>query len=276
MAAAHYNYLSAPLGGQPRKRRNAMNLDVPQIVAGLALLLAVFMLWMAISNGPPAREPANLRIAAKPVDPPATTPQAVAPPAIHPKPDNQEPSALPTNSTTITIIDGKTGEKKEVVVSAPALAVASPAATTRTPAMQSGTADEKDSKTIATAPADRSIVGLNASASLPDLRGAATIAAAPPSLSASSAPGPSLPDSNDFIDEVMPAVASVDGATPLPRRRPASFAMVQNAAMPTVVPLPRARPQVAAGTEPEPMSDTAAELMNDTSSGHETGLSGRY
>jgi hypothetical protein len=263
MASGLYipDYLSAPLGGQPKKRRRAMNLDVPQIVAGLALLLAVFMLWMTIGDGPPAREP--LRIAAKPVDPPATAPQAVAPPAIPPAPDNEAAPALPTNSKTITIINGKTGEKKEVVVFAPVLAVASPAAATPTPAMQSGTIDERDSKTTATtAPADRSIVGLDPSASLPGLPGAATIAAAPPSLSAS--------------DEVTPAVASLDGPTPLPRRRQAPFAMVQNAAMPTVVPLPRARPQVAPAPEPEPVSDTTAELMNDTSSGYEPGLSGHY
>src|SRR3974390_2864506 len=125
MASGLYmpDYLSAPLGGEPKKRGRAMNLDVPEIVAGLALLLAVFMLWMAIGDGPPAREP--LRIAAKPVDPPATAPQAVAPPAIPPAPDNEAPSALPTNSKTITIIDGKTGQKKEVVVFAPAPAVAS-------------------------------------------------------------------------------------------------------------------------------------------------------
>jgi len=265
MASGLYmpDYLSAPLGGQPEKRRRAMNLDVPQIVAGLALLLAVFMLWMTMGDGSPARDP--LRIVTKPADPPATAAQAVAPPAIPPAPDNEAASALPTNSKTITIINGKTGEKKEVVVmvSAPVLAVASPAATTPTPAMQSGTVDERDSKTTATAPADRSIVVLDLSASLPGLRGAATITAAPPSLSAS--------------DEVTPAVASLNGPTPLPRRRQATFAiMVQNAAMPTVVPLPRARPQVASAPKPEPVSDATAELMNDTSSGYEPGLSGRY
>jgi hypothetical protein len=273
MASGLYipDYLSAPLGGQPKRRRRTMNLDVPQIVAGLALLLAVFMLWMTIGDGPPAREP--LRIAARPVDPPATAPQTVAPPAIPPAPDSEAASALPTNSKTITIINGKTGEKKEVVVSAPVLAVASPAATIPAPAMQSGTVDERDSKTTATAPADRSIVGLDPSASLPGPRGAATIAAAPPSLSASSAPVHSLPNSNDSIEEVTPAVASLNGPTPLPRRRPAHFAMVQNAAMPTVVPLPRARPQVAPAPEPEPVSDTTAELINDTSSGYEPGPS---
>jgi hypothetical protein len=228
MASGLYmpDYLSAPLGGQPKKRRRAMKLDVPQIIAGLALVFAVFMFWMAIGDNPLVREPANLRIAAKPVDPPATAPQAVAPPAILPDPDKQAASALPTNSTTITIIDGKTGDKKEVIVSAPALAAASPAATTPTPPMPPATVGEKDSKTTATAPAD--IFGLDPSASLPGRRGAATIAAGPPSLSAS--------------DEVTPAVASLNGPTPLPRRRPSLFAMVQNAAIPTVVPLPRVRP----------------------------------
>jgi hypothetical protein len=274
MAAAPYmaDDLSVPLGRQPKTRRRVMKLDVPQMVAGLALFLAVFMLWMAIGDDPPAREstavvPANLRIAAKPVGPPATASQAVAPPTIPPDLDNQATSALPTNSKTITIIDGKTGEKKEVVVSVPALTVASPGATTPTPAIPSGTVSEKDS-TIATA--DRSIVWPDTSASLPDLRGAATIAAA--AVPASSAPIPSMPDSYDFIDEVMPAVASLNGSIPLPRRRPAPFAMVQNAAMPAV-PLPRVRPQEAPAPAPEPINDATAELMNDTSSGYEPGLS---
>ncbi len=256
MASGLYmpDYLSAPLGGQPKKRRREINLDVLQIIAGLALLLAVFMLWMTIGDGPPAREP--LRIAAKPVDPPATAPQAVAPPAIPPVPDHDVASAPPTNSKTITIIDGKTGAKKEVVVSVPALAVASPAVTTLTPAMQSGTVDESDSKTTATAPTDRSIVDSDPSASLPGLRSTATTAAAPPSPSA-----------------VTSAVASFNGPIPLPRRRQAPFTMVQNAAMP-MLPLPRARPQVAPAPEPQPVSDNTAELTNDSSSGYEPGLSG--
>ncbi len=62
---------------------------------------------------------ANLKLAAKPPTkspPAAPRPQdhAMTPAAAPP------PAAAPANSTTVTIIDGKTGEKKEVVVPGPA------------------------------------------------------------------------------------------------------------------------------------------------------------
>jgi hypothetical protein len=274
MAAAPHmaDYLGVPLSREPKKRQRTMKLDVPQMVAGLALCLAVSLLWMAINDDPPAREstavvPSNVAVAAKPVDPPATTSQAIAPPAIPPEPDNRAASALPTDSATITIIDGKTGAKKEVVVSAPAVSVASSAATTSTSAMASRTVGEKDS-TIA--PPDSSIIWPDTSASLPDPRGAATIAAATTSAPSSSKPISSSPESNDLIHEVMPTVASLNGSIPLPRRRPAPFAMVQNTAI-SSVPLPRVRPQETPA--PEPMNNTTAEIISDTALGYEPGLS---
>jgi len=130
--------LSTPLGQQPKPRRRAIALPVPQIIAGvLALFLGVFALWAVIGDDPFGGEPmavvpANLQVAnaAKPGDaPPAPAPAIVPATAPHAA-DSQAATAappaqtVPDNSTTVTIIDGKTGEKKEVVVPAAAGAAA--------------------------------------------------------------------------------------------------------------------------------------------------------
>ncbi len=102
---------------------------MPQVIAGaLALFLAVFVLWAVIGDDPFGGEPmavvpANLKLAAKPAEPAATRPVTPPAPENHaaaPAPPAQPaPPAAPPNSTTVTIIDGKTGEKKEVVVPTP-------------------------------------------------------------------------------------------------------------------------------------------------------------
>ncbi len=129
--------LGAPLGRRPKKRRRSIKLPVPQIIVGaLALFLAVFVLWAVIGDDPFGGEPmavvpANLKLAAKPPEPAAAQPPAAPAPDKH----AATPAALaapaqnaaPANSTTVTIIDGKTGEKKEVVVPTPAPPAASPA-----------------------------------------------------------------------------------------------------------------------------------------------------
>jgi len=137
--------LSAPLGQEPKKRRRAIKIPVPQIIAGvLALFLGVFVLWAIVTDDPFGGEPmavvpANLHVAVKTPDMPAppqptasaeaaqpqsAPPAAVAPPAM---------PATPPSTTTVTIIDGKTGARQEVVVPAPAAdpaaAVAAPSAT---------------------------------------------------------------------------------------------------------------------------------------------------
>ena len=137
--------LSAPLGQEPKKRRRAIKIPVPQIIAGvLALFLGVFVLWAIVTDDPFGGEPmavvpANLHVAVKAPDMPAppqptasaeaaqpqsAPPAAVAPPAT---------PATPPSTTTVTIIDGKTGARQEVVVPAPAAdpaaAVAAPSAT---------------------------------------------------------------------------------------------------------------------------------------------------
>jgi len=131
--------LTAPLGRQLKKRRRAIKLPVPQIIAGtLAAFLGVFVLWAVVADDPYGGEPsavvpANLRIAAKSADIPASpspTPPAGTQPhesqnaaASAPPP----PAAMAPNTTTITIIDGKTGARQDVVIPAPANGGVAPA-----------------------------------------------------------------------------------------------------------------------------------------------------
>jgi polysaccharide deacetylase 2 family uncharacterized protein YibQ len=120
--------LSAPLGRQPKKRRRSINIPVPQIIAGtLALFLGTFVLWAVVADDPFGGEPmavipANLRIAAKAPDPAAAPkPSAADENARHdvPAPPPAQASAPAANTTTVTIIDGKTGARQDVVVAAP-------------------------------------------------------------------------------------------------------------------------------------------------------------
>jgi hypothetical protein len=142
--------LTAPLGRQPKKPRRVIALPIPQIIAGvLALFLGVFVLWAVISDDPFGGEPmavvsANLHVTkdtakdlAKPqksaetapgsaqqVTAPTTVP-GIAPGVVAQVPDAHAAIAPPpaqspaANSTTVTIIDGKTGAKQEVVVPGP-------------------------------------------------------------------------------------------------------------------------------------------------------------
>jgi polysaccharide deacetylase 2 family uncharacterized protein YibQ len=155
--------LSAPLGLQPKRRRRKINIPVPQIIAGaLALFLAAFVLWAVVADDPFGGEPiaavpANLKIAAKPPDatsapPPAASADAgqrhdiqagtQAAPAIPPAPPAQ---AVPANGATVTIIDGKTGTKQDIVVpspTGPANAVP-PSGAAAVPAAGTGSVDPK-------------------------------------------------------------------------------------------------------------------------------------
>jgi len=129
--------LSTPLGQQPKKRRRAIQIPVPQIIVGaLALFLGVFVLWAVIGDDPFGGEPmgvvpANMHVANVPKTPdaPPPSPQPIVPSAVPQSTDGQAAAATPpappaqsapANSTTVTIIDGKTGAKQEVVVPAPA------------------------------------------------------------------------------------------------------------------------------------------------------------
>jgi uncharacterized protein len=135
--------LTAPLGRKPKKLRRSINIPVPQVIVGvLSLFLGIFVLWAVIADDPFGGEPmavvpANLKIAANPspntTHLPATLDTAQQQPPAAPA-ATAVPSAPPANTTTVTIIDGKTGAKQEVVVPGPATpaapaAAAAPAAT---------------------------------------------------------------------------------------------------------------------------------------------------
>ena len=122
--------LTAPLGRIPKKRRRAVDIPVPQIIAGaLAAFLGVFVLWAVVADDPFGGEPmavvpANLQLAGKPSDVAAGPQPTVSPEAGQPHAGSAAASAppatgAPANTTTITIIDGKTGAKQEVLVPAP-------------------------------------------------------------------------------------------------------------------------------------------------------------
>lgn len=97
----------------------------------LAAFLGLFVLWAIVMEDPFGGEPmaivpANLRIAAKPPDIPTPLQPAIAPDIAHQHekaaalPASPPPAAAPANTTTVTIIDGKTGARQEVSVPAPA------------------------------------------------------------------------------------------------------------------------------------------------------------
>jgi len=128
--------LTAPLGRSPKKRRLGIKIPVPQIMAGtLAAFLGVFVLWAVVADDPYGGEPwavvsANLRLPSKPAHMPAQPPtpgsdrsaeQAVQAAVTPPAPAATPPAAGPApNTTTVTIIDGKTGARQDIVVPAPA------------------------------------------------------------------------------------------------------------------------------------------------------------
>jgi hypothetical protein len=119
------NDLTAPLGQGPKRAQRAIAVPAAKIVAlALGLFLGAFVLWAVIAQDrlggePVAVMPADLRIAKKP-------PQVIAVPqdaAIDTQPASPAAPVAPVKSpanVTVTIIDGKTGAKREVVVATPA------------------------------------------------------------------------------------------------------------------------------------------------------------
>ncbi len=133
--------LSAPLGqGQlktPLKRRFKFPFSFSHIiVAALAIFVGAFMLWAIIGDNPYGGEPmvavpVDLHAAMKPKKPDQIVVSDPAPPAAPTTarndgaangpamisvPASQAPNA--GNTKTVTIIDGKTGERQEVVIPA--------------------------------------------------------------------------------------------------------------------------------------------------------------
>jgi len=125
--------LSAPLGQQPAKRRRKSPISISQVVAGaLLLFLGVFVVWAIVGDNPFGGEP----VVAVPIDlhamPAAKKAEATPVPEIAPgvpapgghdaaangsapgSPAPGQSNALATK--TVTIIDGKTGARQEVVI----------------------------------------------------------------------------------------------------------------------------------------------------------------
>ena len=121
--------LNAPLGQHRRKRRLSIPITTSQVMAAvLTLFLGVFVVWAVVGNNPFGGEP----IVVVPINlhpgPAAKSADGQAPPkvvAVNP----DAPSAIeaapgqtvapPAATKTVTIIDGKTGERKEVAIPAP-------------------------------------------------------------------------------------------------------------------------------------------------------------
>ncbi|MGO9700217.1 MAG: divergent polysaccharide deacetylase family protein [Xanthobacteraceae bacterium] len=120
--------LSAPLGQQRAKRRWRLPVSVPQVIAGaLALFFAVFVVWAIVTENPFGGEPVvavpidlHAVAATKKAEAPAT-PEAVPgaqPPGNGPAPMTAPPAqnSAAAGTKTVTIIDGKTGARQEVVI----------------------------------------------------------------------------------------------------------------------------------------------------------------
>jgi hypothetical protein len=157
------NDLTAPLGQGPKRHRRVITVPAAKIVAiALALFLGAFVLWAVIvqdrlGGEPVAVAPADLRIAKKPpaviavpkaaaaIPQAAAAIDAAAPPATvapPPAPPLKSPSGV-----TVTIVDGRTGAKREIVVAPPPEPTY---AAERTPA-----ADQSDAQTTGQLPKRR-------------------------------------------------------------------------------------------------------------------------
>ena len=122
------NDLTAPLRQRPKRHGRASAVSLVKIVAiSLGLFLGAFMLWAVMApdrlgNTPMAVAPTDLRIAKEPPKVVAVPQPAAAVDATEPPATAAPPPAPPVKSpagVTVTIIDGKTGAKREVVVAAP-------------------------------------------------------------------------------------------------------------------------------------------------------------
>jgi uncharacterized protein len=121
--------LNAPLGQHLRKRRLSIPITTSQVMAAvLTLFLGVFVVWAVVENNPFGGEP----IVVVPINlhpgPAAKTADGQGPPkVVAVNPDAPTASQVapgqtaspPAATKTITIIDGKTGERKEVELPAP-------------------------------------------------------------------------------------------------------------------------------------------------------------
>jgi hypothetical protein len=119
------NDLTAPLGHDPKRQQRAVEIPVAKIVAvALGLFFGAFVLWAMIaqdrSGGEPvAIAPTDLRMAKKAPEMIAVPQAAASADAAAPATTATLPPAVPPkspNTVTITVIDAKTGAKREVQV----------------------------------------------------------------------------------------------------------------------------------------------------------------
>jgi uncharacterized protein len=127
--------LTAPLGQRPARRRRKLPVSVPKVIAAaLALFLSAFVVWAIFTDDPFGGEPRaavpidqrGLAAADKPEAAAApgalTAPGAASLPAARPTgPEIQQVNraAPPPGTKTVTIIDGTTGARQEILIPAP-------------------------------------------------------------------------------------------------------------------------------------------------------------
>jgi uncharacterized protein len=117
--------LSTPLGQEPRKARRAFIPGFMSIgaVGLLGAVLAGFALWTVIVDDPLGGEPiAVVSLAPSPAQPPAgaaQTPSSAAPANSPETPATPVPMTAQSGGQTVTIIDGMSGKREQVTISAP-------------------------------------------------------------------------------------------------------------------------------------------------------------
>jgi len=139
--------LTTPLGQRPARRRREFPFSVPKVIAvALALFLGAFVVWAVVSDDPFGGEPK----VAVPIDQPglaaANKPAAPAPQSAMTATENSLPASAnstqaapqasqaavpPPGTKTVTIIDGKTGVRREIFVPLTNSDAASPGANSK-------------------------------------------------------------------------------------------------------------------------------------------------
>src|SRR5580704_17452254 len=122
--------LTTPLGQRPVQRRREFPVSVPKVIAvALALFLCAFVAWAVVSDDPFGGEPKvavpidqrGLAAANKPDAPPPQSAMTSAQPqapanSMQAAPVASQAPAPPPGTKTVTIIDGKTGARREIFV----------------------------------------------------------------------------------------------------------------------------------------------------------------
>jgi polysaccharide deacetylase 2 family uncharacterized protein YibQ len=111
--------LNTPLGQTEKKRRFALRIPttLPQALVGaLGLVLGAFVLWTAFASDPYGGEPVAVVAATVPASPPAKTPDGAE--AAPLKPGTVAATAPPGDGQTVTIINGMSGKREQVVIPA--------------------------------------------------------------------------------------------------------------------------------------------------------------